>query len=197
MALQATLFPLGEKPLPGRTQSEKSPAGLRNPAFMKNKLLPVHRWVPWIAGFSAGFIRDCLTRFLPHRTNGKTPRILDPFAGVGTTLVEAVHQGFDAVGCEINPYAALACRVKLDALRLDADEILRHSEAYLRDARKPGPVSCNGIPPGFRSRIDFFSPRVQQQVSRFFRFLSGIQKPEVAEVFRLAFGPGAGRAPRR
>lgn len=185
MALQATLFPLREES--SGPKPAESPVELRNPAFMENKSLAVHRWVPWIAGFSAGFIRDCFSRFLPNRTNGK-PCILDPFAGVGTTLVEAVHHGFDAVGCEINPYAALACRVKLNALRLDADKILRHCDAYLRDARRPGPVSANGIPEGFRSRIDFFSPRVQLQVSRFFRFLSSIRQPEVAEVFRLAFG---------
>ena len=36
--------------------------------------------------------------------------VLDPFAGVGTTLVESVFAGHNAVGFEINPYALLACR---------------------------------------------------------------------------------------
>ena len=45
-------------------------------------------------------------------------RVLDPFAGVGTTLIEALKHGDDAVGFEINPYAALACRVKAESTRL-------------------------------------------------------------------------------
>ncbi|MBM4086325.1 MAG: hypothetical protein FJ272_16190, partial [Planctomycetes bacterium] len=39
-------------------------AVFRDPAFMDNKTLPVHRWVPWIAGFSAGFVDDVLDSFL-------------------------------------------------------------------------------------------------------------------------------------
>ena len=46
-------------------------------------------------------------------------RVLDPFAGVGTTLIEALKQGDDAVGYEINPYAALACKVKSHVVDYD------------------------------------------------------------------------------
>ena len=72
-----------------------------DPAFSGNKRLPVHRWVPWIAGYSQQFVQDALKRYLP--TQGT---VLDPFAGVGTTLVEAILSGHHALGFEINPYAA-------------------------------------------------------------------------------------------
>jgi hypothetical protein len=39
--------------------------GFRDPAFTKNKELPLHRWVPWIAGFSAHFVDDYLEKYLP------------------------------------------------------------------------------------------------------------------------------------
>jgi hypothetical protein len=32
-----------------------------DPAFASNKTLPLHRWVPWIAGFSSDFVKDALT----------------------------------------------------------------------------------------------------------------------------------------
>lgn len=38
--------------------------------------------------------------------------ILDNYAGSGTSLVEAKLAGFDSLGFDINPVAALACRVK-------------------------------------------------------------------------------------
>jgi len=71
--------------------------GFRDSAFGRNKELPVHRWVPWIAGFSAQFVDDCLSKYLP--ANGKASCwVLDPFAGVGTTLVQAYTQGLNVLG---------------------------------------------------------------------------------------------------
>jgi hypothetical protein len=40
----------------------------RGSAFMENRDEPVHRWIPWIAGFSTAFVEDCLTAFLPRRS---------------------------------------------------------------------------------------------------------------------------------
>ena len=34
----------------------------RDPAFMTNRDAPVHRWVPWIAGYSKYFVEDAITR---------------------------------------------------------------------------------------------------------------------------------------
>ena len=28
----------------------------KDPAFMENRTAPIHRWIPWIAGFSGAFI---------------------------------------------------------------------------------------------------------------------------------------------
>ena len=81
---------------------------------MANRDTPIHRWVPWIAGYSKHFVEDALTRY----TSGPSV-VIDPFAGVGTTLVEADLAGHEAVGFEINPYAAFAAQAKLKAHRLD------------------------------------------------------------------------------
>ena len=90
--------------------SDNGGSHFNDPSFASNKTQPVHRWVPWIAGFSSDFVRDVLNRYLPD--NGT---VLDPFSGVGTTLVEAILLGHNAVGFEINPYAALVCRTKVNS----------------------------------------------------------------------------------
>lgn len=36
----------------------------RDPAFGDNKNLPVHRWVPWIAGYSVAFVDDVISAYL-------------------------------------------------------------------------------------------------------------------------------------
>src|SRR6516165_2645196 len=94
----------------------------RDPAFTENRTVPMHRWVPWIAGFSAQFVDDAIRTFVPTKRERRS-LILDPFAGVGTTLVQAVRNGHDAVGYEINPYATLAARTKLAALKLNPGEL--------------------------------------------------------------------------
>jgi len=89
-----------------------------DPAFAANKSRPIHRWVPWIAGFSGEFVKNALRRYLD-----RPGLVLDPFAGVGTTLVEALLLGHQAVGFEINPYAALACRVKTTAYAIAPEKL--------------------------------------------------------------------------
>ena len=156
----------------------------RGPAFMANRQLPVHRWVPWIAGYSKHFVADALGRFLV-----KPGVVLDPFAGVGTTLVEADLVGHEAVGFEINPYAAFASRTKLKAHRV-APDALRESalalRAFTEQAHLDGTRSKRDPPPGFRTRAPFYSPKVQRRVLSALDFIDTLKGRE-ADVFRLAF----------
>ena len=148
----------------------KRPAGngFGDTAFTNNRQELIHNWVPWIAGFSASFVGEILEREL-----GKASKltVLDPFAGVGTTLVEGIRRQCDVLGFEINPYAALACRVKLEAIyhspaliRQAAERIERQLQSrrlHSRDRPNSQP------PPGFHTRDAFLSPRVEQQVLAF------------------------------
>jgi len=70
--------------------------GFRDSSFAKNKNLPLHRWVPWIAGFSADFVEDAISKYLP--TRGPDSWVLDPFSGVGTALAESYLTGLNVVG---------------------------------------------------------------------------------------------------
>ena len=72
--------------------------GFLDPAFMANRDAPVHRWVPWIAGYSKHFVEDAINRY----TAGPSV-VLDPFAGVGTTLLEADLAGHKAIGFRDKP----------------------------------------------------------------------------------------------
>ena len=113
--------------------------------------------------------------------------VVDPFAGVGTTLVEAQRLGLDCVGFEINPFAALVCRVKLGAADVCLAELQDAVGGYNgfmagADGRQP-----DSLPPaGFRSRIPFFSPAVERKVLFTLDYLDGLAPP-VKDVFRVAF----------
>lgn len=59
-------------------------------------------------------------------------RVLDPFCGSGTSLVECSHLGMKAVGTDINPLAVFIANAKLSALRLPPSLVQRNLRATIR-----------------------------------------------------------------
>ena len=175
---QRTLF--GETRLPSQSRPG---SGFLDPAFASNKTQPVHRWVPWIAGFSKQFVADTLDRFLP--TKG---RVLDPFSGVGTTLLEAVLAGHDAVGFEINPYAAFACRTKLEAFKADPEHLRDLANQFVRFHEQNQHRTPESTPPaGFRTREAFYNPKILHKVLLSLDFIEEIADSQARDLCRLAF----------
>jgi len=159
-----------------------------DPAFMDNRATPVHRWVPWIAGFSGAFVDSVLASYLNNKNHSGF--VLDPFAGVGTTLVQAALRGYRVVGFEINPYASLSTNVKLNAMKIDTRELEQTITRMKSDSHKwrKGTGDPAFTPGGFRSRIPFFSPMVEVQVFQALEFISKIADDPVRDLFRVAFG---------
>ncbi len=170
------------------TTDFKDKGTFQDPAFALNRSVPVHRWVPWIAGYSQAFAEDAIVRF----TSGSDQLILDPFAGVGTTLVEADRLGHRAVGFEINPYAVFAASIKLRSHSLNT-KLLRETivrlEDYGRRCEMDGIIPASAEPKGFRTREPFYSPEVLKKVLLIKDFIYEDLKGsgEVADVMRLAF----------
>ena len=168
----------------GAAAAQPQSGVFRDPAFMANRDAPVHRWVPWIAGYSKHFVADALARHLDA-----PGVVLDPFAGVGTTLVEADLAGHQAVGFEINPYAAFVSRTKLKAHRLSSSALdaATRDLADLAERAREQPLQPQSQPPeGFRTRAPFYSPRVQRLVLLALDFIATLPKA-TADMLRLAF----------
>lgn len=51
-------------------------------------------------------------------------RILDPFCGSGTSIVEAALEGVSSMGTDINPLAVFIANAKVKALNIDVEEII-------------------------------------------------------------------------
>lgn len=163
--------------------------GFRDSSFAKNKNLPLHRWVPWIAGFSGEFVEDCVRNYLPQRGTGCW--VLDPFAGVGTTLVQSYLGGLNVAGFEINPYAALATKIKLQALRISVHDLTRQIAAFERfmERSEGSDKSPRSRPPtGFSGRTQFFSPKVERKVLHALDFINAIEDSTLRDIFRLGLG---------
>ena len=166
----------------------KLPSGYGEASAERNKSLAMHRWARWIAGFSGEFARSAILRNLLAFEPGKAAfTVMDPFAGVGTTLVEASRLGLNSIGFEINPFAALVCRVKLSAADVclrEFNESIRQYESFIDGTagRKP-----NSSPPaGFKSRIPFFSPAVERKVLFTLDYMDELP-PGSNDIFSVAF----------
>ena len=153
--------------------------------------MSMHRWSNWIAGFSGEFARSAILRYAQDDGGGSNGKsgflVLDPFAGVGTTLVEANRLGLNSIGFEINPFAALVCRVKLGAADVslpDLQDSVNGYKGFMAGAALREPYSSP--PAGFRSRIPFFSPAVERKVLLTLDYMNGLP-PNIKELFRVAF----------
>lgn len=182
---QAPLFAGNSDAHPPRTGK----SGFGDTAFTKNRNEPLHRWVPWIAGFSGAFVEEVLDSTVSGDPN--TVTLLDPFAGVGTTLVEGLMRGYNVIGFDINPYAVLAADLKVSCVRHRLKPL---TEAigrldHLCEKRLGKDVRPRSKPPcGFKSRVPFFSPRVERDVLLLGDLINEQKNTLVKKVLKVALG---------
>lgn len=156
-----------------------------------NRHLPIQRWVPWVAGFAAPWIADVLTQYAPR--GNRSPLICDPFAGVGTSLVEAYRLGMGVIGMELNPFAALTAQVKLAAPTLAAPDVTEATSsliAALRQRLHAGETAVpRTLPPeGFRTKSPFFAPPVEWAIRHIRDLIDDLPSPVLRDVVRVALG---------
>lgn len=77
--------------------------------FNKNKFEPIHRWYPFVEGYSKEFIKSIIEEI--NKTNIVC---LEPFSGSGTTALELQNMGIRCFSFEVNPLMFLVSRVKLN-----------------------------------------------------------------------------------
>jgi SAM-dependent methyltransferase len=114
--------------------------------FEPNLEAPVHRWYKFKEGFSGGLVDYLLTRYPP--VSPRAVRLLDPFCGVGTSLLaaESALQSAGARqvsvrGVEVNPYMHFVTSTKLDWRRYDPVFMLRAADISTNGLRlKVAPV---------------------------------------------------------
>src|SRR5207253_11445380 len=83
----------------------------------------VHRLHPYLGKFIPQLVETLLDRYV-----ARGGHVLDPFAGSGTTLVQALESGRDATGVDLAAFNCLLIGVK--TVRYDLDAL----GAELRDA---------------------------------------------------------------
>lgn len=128
--------------------------------------------IPRIHCYAASFGSD-LAKNLIHEHGKKRGTVLDPFAGSGTTLIQALIADMSCIGIDVDPIAVLLCRVQtrsykqnwLQRVEAQALEAVDHIEDELqrkkidgRKIKKDTSFSVNGycakIPD--KSEVDYW-----------------------------------------
>ncbi|BBO24831.1 MAG: hypothetical protein AMXMBFR19_23630 [Chthonomonadaceae bacterium] len=140
-------------------------------SFQANKTEPVLRWFRYKEGFSSALVRSFLesTAFPPGP-------ILDPFAGVGTTLYEASSLGRDSFGIELLPVGVEVMRAREAASLLSPDEVA--ALGRIAHERPWKSWVGSGMPfPHLRITRDAFPADTEVELGRYLAFAHSMDDP--------------------
>jgi hypothetical protein len=168
--------------------------------FRPNHAERVHRWYPYLEGFSNTFVSSLIAEF---GDGDRRLTIYDPFAGSGTTPFVAAAEGHAALYSEINPYMRLVIWAKTSALAelhgctAELRAVIRAACSQARQCPVSEAESQAEISGTFPGRPYFDAARASQMVSlrraigsgssateRMLRFMLGAVAVESSELKR-------------
>ncbi|MBC1470253.1 site-specific DNA-methyltransferase [Listeria welshimeri] len=89
--------------------------------FGKNKKVPIHRWYPFVEGYSREFIESIISE-----QSIKPKCCLEPFSGSGTTALELQRMGIKCYSFEVNPFMYSLSKAKLKSSGYNPYTIKKH-----------------------------------------------------------------------
>jgi len=102
----------------------------------------IHTIHPYPARFIPQIPRQLLETLMPY----SRAVVLDPFCGSGTTLVEAIALGHNAVGVDLNPLACLIAEVKTTPVAAGLADAAHHVTLSAQAAYDAGQLTIPSIP---------------------------------------------------
>lgn len=145
--------------------------------FNPNERRPVHRWWPYVQGFSAGFVAETCRLY----GAGRGAVVVDPFSGSGTVPVTARMLGAKGIGIDMMPIAAFVASAKgeWDA---DPSELSAIAQLVTRDRSPPT------IPKPFLRETDRqFQPEILQSLLRLKENIWNLEDTPNKTLLKLSF----------
>jgi DNA modification methylase len=145
--------------------------------FGPNERLPVHRWWPYVQGFSADFVRLVCEKYGVQ--DGWT--VLDPFCGSGTVPVVARSLGAKAIGVDMMPIVAFVSESKCE-WEADPAELEKLAQGVLGERSRTGLA-----PPFLRETVNQFQPEVLESLLTLKQSIQNVKDGPAQKLLRLAF----------
>ena len=146
----------------------------------------VHRLHPYLGKFIPQLVHVFLKKYF---RKGQT--ILDPFAGSGTTLIEANVLGMNSVGVELSPFNALIQKVKtqeydIPKLETEVRDALTRVRSFSRELTNQSKSMFSDAPDRFETDSDYlktwFSDRALQEMLFYRSIIDDYENSDVLRV---------------
>lgn len=151
-------------------------------SYQADKNIPLYRWMKYKEAFSSELVGFFLNRF--GYSNGKTPQILDPFAGAGTTLTTAAQNGWKATGIELLPVGIAAMKARMKAAKINLSAFEKHLKQLERFPLNTH-INCFRFP-HLRITEKAFSKATEKAISAYMGFLNEIDDRDLRYLFWFA-----------
>ena len=148
-------------------------------SYQGNKAQPGLRWFKYKEGFSAGLVREALAA-------SRGP-VLDPFAGLGTTVLVASGAGRPATGIEIMPVGARAARaIAAVGNGADFEALRRAGEGLLQAVGRKGEADASYRFPHVPITARAFSAETESAIAKARAFLASVEDADVRMILDVA-----------
>lgn len=130
----AEIFPTERQKLYNRLEDRLETAYHLNRkvvSFQANKDVPIYRWFKYKEGFSSSLVKYFLSEY-----SSKPGKILDPFAGVGTTLFAGQEIGWQSYGIELLPVGAFVMQSRETINGINKEALRKYVKNIWTDLNK-------------------------------------------------------------
>ncbi len=141
--------------------------------FKGNRDLPVYRWFYYKEGFSRGLVEYFFQEL------GAPNTVLDPFMGVGTTLLYAKETGIPSAGLDVLPIALFVSKVKTQGY------VVEEAEKWIRWflQLKPGKASPERVKDPLVRKV--FLPGTLKQILWYLDALEKVNDKRYRDLLKL------------
>lgn len=149
-------------------------------SFQANKKENFYRWFKYKEGFSKRLVKYFLFKYHPSPGH-----ILDPFAGVGSTLFAARELGWDTTGIELLPVGVFAFESRIVSEAVNLDKFKQEIDSFktnfpLGQSNIPKKISHISITKGA------FSEDTENYLNYFLNYCSNIDNDKIKRIFEFA-----------
>ncbi|MBI4645857.1 MAG: site-specific DNA-methyltransferase [Bacteroidia bacterium] len=148
-------------------------------SFQANKEEPIYRWFKYKEGFSSALVKYFLTEY-----STKPGKILDPFAGVGTTLFAGQELGWQSYGIEILPIGAFVMQTRQALNVIDIEKLKTITKKFWADLSilKDYNTHINHI----SITKDAFPVETEEYLNKYLSYSSGIKDKYIETILKFA-----------
>ncbi len=148
-------------------------------SFQANKEEPIYRWFKYKEGFSSTLVRYFLTEY------SKNPgKVLDPFAGIGTTLFVGQSLGWKSLGIELLPVGVFVMEARQALYKIDPEELKRSIRNLWSDLDKINSLTTHFT--HISITRDAFPDDTEIALNRFLTYCSAIKNKDIQTVLSFA-----------